>query len=137
MITQAGETIGGDTFVFACGPWLPGLFPDLLEGRIGRHGRSTVFRPAGGRPSVAPPALPAWIDFGEEMYGAPDLEARGFKIAVDRHGPVFDHDTGDRAAVDTLPEVRAYLARRFPGLSNAPLVGSEVCQHENSCNGDF
>ena len=92
------------------------------------------------RPAIvrfAPPALPAWIDFGEEIYGVPDVEARGFKIAVDRHGPVFDPDSGDRLAGQTMPEVRAYLGRRFPGLAEAPLVASEVCQYENTCNGDF
>ena len=138
VTTQAGETIGGDTFVFACGPWLPKLFPDLLDGRIVPTRQEVLyFGPPPGDRRFAPPALPAWIDFGEEVYGVPDIEARGFKIAVDRHGPVFNPDTGDRVAGETLPEIRAYLARRFPGLSDAPLVGSEVCQYENTCNGDF
>jgi sarcosine oxidase len=138
ITTQAGETIGGDAFVFACGPWLPKLFPDLLDGRIVPTRQEVLyFGPPAGDRRFAPPALPAWIDFGEEIYGVPDLEARGFKIAVDRHGPVFDPDTGDRIAGETLPEIRAYLARRFPGLADAPLVASEVCQYENTCNGDF
>ena len=138
VITQADETIGGDTFVFACGPWLPKLFPDLLHDRIVSTRQEVLyFGPQAGDLRFAPPALPAWIDFGEEIYGLPDVEARGFKIAVDRHGPVFDPDTGERRAGETLPEVRAYLARRFPGLSDAPLVGSEVCQYENTSNGDF
>jgi glycine/D-amino acid oxidase-like deaminating enzyme len=81
--------------------------------------------------------MPAWIDFGEEMYGVPDIAARGFKIALDRHGPPFDPDTGDRRAGQTFDAVRSYLARRFPALRDAPLVAAEVCQYENSCNGDF
>ena len=138
VITQADEMIGGDTFVFACGPWLPKLFPDLLHDRIVSTRQEVLyFGPPAGDLRFAPPALPAWIDFGEEIYGVPDVEARGVKIAVDRHGPVFDPDTGDRRAGETIPEVRAYLARRFPGLSDAPLVGSEVCQYENTSNGDF
>jgi len=138
VITQEGETIGGDTFVFACGPWLPKLFPDLLDGRIMSTRQEVLyFGPPPGDHRFAPPALPAWIDFGEEIYGVPDIEARGFKVAVDRHGPAFDPDTGDRLAGQTLPEVRAYLARRFPDLSASPLVASEVCQYENTSNGDF
>ncbi len=35
------------------------------------------------------------------------------------------------------PAVRNFVARRFPGLKDAPLVGSEVCQYENTSNGDF
>ena len=35
--------------------------------------------------------LPGWADFneGDIYYGMPDLEARGFKIAHDRHGPAI------------------------------------------------
>jgi sarcosine oxidase len=136
--TRSGETIGGATFVFACGPWLPTLFPDLLDGRLFATRQEVLyFGPPAGDTRFAPPLLPAWIDFGEEMYGVPDIEARGFKISLDRHGPPFDPDTGERIAGDTLPAVRTYLARRFPALRDAPLVCSEVCQYENTCNGDF
>ena len=39
--------------------------------------------------SFTAPALPTWIDFKDEAYGLPDLEGRGIKIAIDRHGPSF------------------------------------------------
>ena len=29
------------------------------------------------------------------------------------------------------------MGRRFPALKDAPLVGREVCQYENTSNGDF
>src|SRR3546814_2871522 len=29
-------------------------------------------------------------------YGFPDIEARGFKVALDAHGPEYDPDLGDR-----------------------------------------
>ena len=136
--TRSGKTMSASTFVFACGPWLPKLFPDLLGDRIFLTRQEVLyFGPPPGDRRFAPPAMPAWIDFGEEMYGIPDIEGRGFKIALDRHGPPFDPDTGDRVAGRTLDAVRAYLARRFPALCDAPLVAAEVCQYENSCNGDF
>jgi monomeric sarcosine oxidase len=138
VATRSGGAIAGATFVFACGPWLPTLFPDLLGGRIFVTRQEVLyFGPPPGDARFAPPALPAWIDFGEEMYGVPDIESRGFKISLDQHGPAFDPDTGDRTEVRTLPEVRAYLARRFPALRDAPLVAAEVCQYESTCNGDF
>ena len=72
------------------------------------------------------------------MYGIPDIEARGFKIALDRHGPAFDPDTGDRARRPRRCRPCARTSRRrFPALADAPLVGAEVCQYENTCNGDF
>jgi len=138
VTTGSGERICGAAFIFACGPWLSKLFPDLLGDRIFATRQEVLyFGPPAGDLRFASPAMPAWIDFGEEMYGIPDIAARGFKIALDRHGPPFDPDTGDRAAGQTFDAVRAYLARRFPALRDAPLVAAEVCQYENSCNGDF
>jgi len=33
--------------------------------------------------------------------------------------------------------MRAYLARRFPALRDAPVLATRVCQYENTSNGDF
>jgi glycine/D-amino acid oxidase-like deaminating enzyme len=82
--------------------------------------------------------MPVWIDFGSEVYGLPDLENRGFKIALDRHGPAFDPDTGQRVTTaEGLVAVREYIAGRFPELKGAPVVETRVCQYENTSNGDF
>src|SRR6185503_818166 len=114
------------------------LFPDLLGGRIGATRQEVLyFGCPPGDVRFAPPAMPAWIDFAAEVYGVPDIDGRGFKISIDRHGAPFDPETGDRVAGGTLPEARAYLARRFPALAHAPLVSAEVCQYENTSNGDF
>ena len=32
--TQGGNDLSAGTYVFACGPWLPKMFPELLNGRI-------------------------------------------------------------------------------------------------------
>jgi sarcosine oxidase len=139
--TSDGQTIAAGSFVFAAGPWLPRLFPDLLARRI-RPTRQEVFffRPPAGDLRFQPGRLPGWADFngGDLYYGMPDLEARGFKIARDTHGPVMDPDTGDRThSAEALERARAFMARRFPALADAPLNESRVCQYENSANGDF
>ena len=138
VVMHAGDALHADTVVFACGPWLPKIFPDLLGDRLFVTRQEVLyFGPPPGDARFAPPNLPAWIDFGAEMYGVPDIEGRGFKIALDRHGPSFDPDAGTRVAGDTFDEVRVYVARRFPALADAPIVGAEVCQYENTSNGDF
>jgi glycine/D-amino acid oxidase-like deaminating enzyme len=38
---------------------------------------------------------------------------------------------------ETTAVVREFVARRFPALKDAPIVASEVCQYENTSNGDF
>ncbi|MBA2920115.1 FAD-dependent oxidoreductase [Sphingomonas sp. MAH-20] len=139
--TASGETIAADAFVFAAGPWLPKLFPDLLGRRIFPTRQEVFyFSPPAGDDRFGPARLPGWADFnqGEIWYGMPDLEARGFKIANDVHGPATDPDIGDRLpSAAALADARAYLARRFPGIAGRPLNEARVCQYENSANGDF
>ena len=136
--TIDGLICRGAAFVFACGPWLPALFPDLLGDRIFTSRQEVLyFGCPPGDLRFTSAALPAWIEFAAEIYGVPDIDARGFKVSVDRHGARFDPETGSRVAGETLPEARAYLGRRFPALAGAPLVTAEVCQYENTSNGDF
>ena len=133
-----GSGIRAKTFVFACGPWLPKLFPELLGARIFPTRQEVFFGAPPGDERFAPPRMPTWIDFGAEIYGLPDLEGRGFKVAPDRHGEPIDPDTDERlVAAESVQRVRAFLARRFPALAAAPLLETRVCQYENTSNGDF
>src|SRR4030095_13509781 len=53
-------------------------------------------------------------------------------------GVAVDPDTQSREpSRAALEEVIAFRHRRFPLLKGAPLIGAEVCQYENSSNGDF
>ena len=137
--TKSGKSISAGTFVFACGPWLPTVFPDPLGDRIFPTRQEVFyFGPPPGDSRFTQPAMPVWVDFAEEIYGIPDFKGRGFKVAPDRHGPAFDPDTGSRVITPaTLATVRGFVARRFPALKDAPLVAGEVCQYENTSNGDF
>ena len=84
------------------------------------------------------PTMPTWIDSKDEFYGMPDLESRGFKVANDKHGEKVDPDTQSRIpSPAAMAAVKEYVARRFPGLKDAPVVESRVCQYENTSNGDF
>jgi len=130
-----------DHLVYAAGPWLAELFPQHLTGRIVATRQEVYhFGAPQGDTRFAPPELPVWADFnhGRIVYGIPDLEGAGFKIAFDMHGPVIDPDTMERTPTAAgIAEARAYVARRFPGLAGAPLIGARVCQYENSANGDY
>lgn len=141
VATSTGESIPADAFVFACGPWLGKVFPDLLAERIFVTRQEVLFfGTPPGHQRFAPPQMPVWIDFSDDrgMYGFPDLEARGFKVAFDKHGPSFDPDTANRIVPpDQISAARAYVAERFPALTDAPIVESRVCQYENTSNGDF
>jgi sarcosine oxidase len=136
---EGGGEIGGDLFVFACGAWLPKVFPELLGDAI-RPTRQVViyFGTPAGDDRFGPSHTPAWVDFPAGIYGVPDLEGRGFKVGIDRHGPPIDPDTSDRTLdAESVTVARAFLARRFPALAAAPAVESRVCQYENTSTGDF
>jgi monomeric sarcosine oxidase len=137
--TAAGEAIRAKSFVFACGPWLGDVLPDVLGGRIFPTRQEVFyFGTPSGDARFAPPTLPVWLDFGRDWYGFPDIDGRGFKLAHDTHGETIDPDTAERAPSPArIAAAREFLALRFPELADAPLIGSEVCQYENSSNGDF
>jgi monomeric sarcosine oxidase len=140
-IDVSGERVIADAFVFACGPWLGKVFPDVLGNRIFVTRQEVLFFgiPAGDR-RWEPPQMPVWIDFEDKrgMYGFPDLEGRGFKVAFDNHGPPMDPDSTDRFVTpDNINAARRYVAQRFPSLRDSPIIESRVCQYENTSNGDF
>ena len=137
--TTTGETISANTFVFACGPWLGKIFPQVLGDRIFPSRQEIFFFGVpSGDTRFTQPALPTWLYLKDEFYGMPDLESRGFKVADDRHGPRVDPDTQSRiASTEALDAARKFVARRFPTLKNAPVVETRVCQYENTSNGDF
>jgi monomeric sarcosine oxidase len=137
-LAGGGEIIG-DAFVFACGPWLPSVLPASLAGLI-RPTRQTVvyFGTPAGDDRFGRAHTPAWIDRPAGIYGIPELEDAGLKVGIDEHGPPIDPDTDDRTpAPDTIARARAWVERRFPAMKGAPVIGTRICQYENTSNGDL
>jgi glycine/D-amino acid oxidase-like deaminating enzyme len=134
-----GVVLEADVLVYACGAWLPALFPDVLGDRI-RPTRQVVvyFGTPAGDSRFGPASTPAWVDFPAGVYGIPDLDGRGLKVGIDTHGPPFDPETGDRT-VDrrSVETARRWLRRRLPDMAAAPVLESRVCQYENTSTGDF
>ncbi len=135
-----GSAVEADAYVFAAGPWLGTLFPDVVGDRILPTRQEVHFfgTPAGD-PRFRTGALPVWVDFGERFfYGIPGGEHRGFKVADDTRGEPFDPTSGERVpAAEAVERARRFLALRFPALAGAPLLEARVCQYENSPDGHF
>lgn len=134
-----GTVLPAALFVFACGAWLPTVFPELLGRRIVPTRQAVLyFGTASGDERFTTAHTPAWVDFAAGIYGVPDVESRGVKVGIDAHGARFDPDAGDRTIDrESIETARAWLRRRFPGMADAPLVESRVCQYENTSTGDF
>ncbi len=113
-----------DVVVWACGAWLPQLFPDLVELKISR--RDVYFLGVDGSWAGAP----GFCDYDNCFYGHGELGGLGMKVAPDLPGEAVDPDTLQRipaAAGERL--VREYVERRFPALAGAPVIGGRVCQY--------
>jgi sarcosine oxidase len=137
-----GETLTADSYVFACGPWLGKIFPFLASVITPTRQEVFFFGSAAGDLRFTEAQLPVWIDNSHRgkhlFYGIPGNHWRGFKIADDARGPAIDPTTMERqTSAEGLAAARSYLSARFPGLADAPLLESRVCQYENSTDQNF
>ena len=135
-----GSRLKADSHIFACGPWLGRLFPKTIGDLIVPTKQDVLFfaTPAGD-PRFTDERLPVWGDHRDHfLYGIPGSDRRGFKVADDTRGPVFDPTSGERVvSQETVEHVREYLAFRFPALKDAPLIETRVCQYEQTPDADF
>lgn len=136
-----GTTLPADQYLFACGPWLGKLFPEVI-GELIRPTRQEVFffgvPPGDLRYSEG--LMPAWDDHGSVRlyYGVPATGGRGFKAADDTRGADFDPTSDDRTpAPETIRKVRDHIEFRFPGLKGAALLETRVCQYEDTPDQNF
>ena len=140
LILSDGSKLNADSYVFACGPWLSKVFPNVLKDIITPTRQEVFFFGTPyGDPSLFESNMPVWVDFGKKIwYGIPGADWRGFKVADDTRGAEFDPTSGNRKASESgLESARNYLAKRFPSMKDAPLLESRVCQYENSPDGNY
>jgi len=140
LLVSDGSKLIADKYVFACGPWLGNLFPETIGSKVSATRQEVFFfGPPAGDDRFSETNLPVWADHGDRfIYGMPAGDGRGFKVADDTHGPEFDATSGDRtASAEALQLARDYVGFRFPGMKNAPLVETRVCQYENTPDSDF
>lgn len=135
---QNGRISGGN-FIFACGPWLPKIFPQILGRKISSPRRELYYwgTPAGDS-RFSWPNLPTWEDGVLGNYGFPAFD-RGVKVAPP-HAGLFQQDPDEDERVPSaylMRRAREWVAHRFPGMADMPILESRICQVESTANGDF
>ena len=141
---EDGTLVEADAFVFACGPWLATLFPDVVGASVSAT-RQEVFyfgTPAGDARFTAP-ALPVWMDFavgsrsGRLRNSRPLVRPDSKSQTMRRGRGSIQRAANGSVSADGIARARAFLSRRFPALADAPLVGSEVCQVQKHAGRPF
>ena len=125
------ERFDADYVVWACGPWLPKLFPGLAA--IRPTLQEVVFFEAGDEWADAP----GWVDYDRSLYGHGALRGHGFKAASDAEGRTVDPDELGDLGGATERVIRPYLADRFPALRDAPVKSRRACPYELTADTHF
>lgn len=138
IITESGKALRADQFIFACGPWMKALFPELNP-LISITRQEVYFYQS--PPKHSGNDLPIWLEFreGDHMYyGIPDHFDQGFKLAYDQRDWSLDPDHGDRGVTPAiLKEMSEVVVNRFPALEGAGLSGHHTCVYESSLDGHY
>lgn len=137
LVLSDGETRSAAAFVFACGPWLLSLFPELLGDRLRVERRDVFFHgvPAGDD-RFGPERLPAWSVRSTNWYGIPDVDYRGLKAAPYPDLNSIDPDMDQRLVTpQQIKRAHDFVWDRFPALAGHPVTETRVCQVTNTPDG--
>jgi len=138
VVDRRGDRYQASQFVFACGPWLPKVFPEVVGNFIRVTKQDVVILGLAERSAGSVYGqLPPWIDRGQLFYGIP-ADPRGFKLGANRLGPEWDPSNGERVVdPDSIRLARRYVRTMFPILADQPVVETRVCQYETTPDENF
>ena len=130
------QPVISDRIVIAAGPWLPGLFPDLIKPLMRTPRRELFFFAAPtDDPRYGWQQMPNLSD--DAGWTSADIGG-GIKIApLMRHIPLDPDSDPGSAGENFVQAARAYLTQRVPSLAEAALVSTYVGQLENTANEHF
>lgn len=158
VVLDTGETLSADRFVFACGPWLPKLFPDVLEKKMRIPiGQVCYFGTPVSDERFTHPNVPSWNFPGVTGWAGLPVDNRGFRVRGSiRPKPVpgapppvpaprppvppaqMDPDTSERwFEASRIEGPRRVLELHFPALKDAPVLATHACHYESSSSGNF
>ena len=140
---EPDESLSAGTYVFALGPWFPKAFPELMGERVRIPiGHVAYFRTPPGDNSYSFPNLPSYNFPGVTGWPALGPDNRGLRVRTGGRGRGDEADTDPDTSrrwlePEELERPRAFVARRFPGLAEAPISETRACHYEISTTGNF
>lgn len=138
VVLTPGQPLRADTFVFACGPWLPKVVPEAMANKLRTPlGHVFYYGTPPGDTRFTYPNLPSYNFPGVTGWPALPPDNRGFRVRTGGREPQ-DPDLSVRWFDETTHErPRQVLRDRFPALADAPLLETRSCHYELSVNRDF
>ena len=139
IVLDDGAALAADAFVFACGPWLPELFPDTLGALIVPHRQDVMhFAVPPGDDRYAPERSRSGSTSRARSTASRRSTGSGAKACPDWLGPIERPDDSAReVAEETIEASRTLLRRRFPGLADQPVVRPWTCFYEVTPDANF
>ena len=138
IVLSPGGTLAAGSFVFACGPWLWKVFPDLLGTRMRTPlGHVYYFGTPPGDARFTFPNMPSYNFPGVTGWPALSPDNRGFRVRTGGR-PHSDPDAVERwIDPEGFTRPREFLAQRFPAIADAPLLETRACHYELSVSRNF
>ncbi len=135
---EPGESLSASTFVFACGPWFPKVFPALMGKRLRiSMGHVFYFGVPPGDTRFMYPNMPSYGVPGCTGWPALERDHRGFRVRTGGR-PQQDPDLSDRWIAKEFHEgPRQILERHFPDLVGAPILETRACHYDSSVDSNF
>ncbi len=129
-----------EKLIFSSGAWIKNLVPSLkLPVKIERQ-VLFWFDPIKDKDKFHYSNMPntGWdLDNGMEFYTQPNIENKGFKVAMHHNGKFISEDDLNRESnADDLSIVKNFLEEYIP-LANGKLIDSRVCVYTNTPDLDF
>ncbi|MBR9989833.1 MAG: FAD-dependent oxidoreductase [Gemmatimonadetes bacterium] len=137
LLTPGGSLAAGN-FVFACGPWLWKVFPEVLGNRMRTPlGHVYYFGTPAGDSRFTFPNMPSYNFPGVTGWPALSPDNRGFRVRTGGR-PHADPDTVERwIDPEGFARPREFLAQRFPVIAEAPILETRACHYELSVSRNF
>lgn len=136
---EGGGGITADLFVFALGPWLPKVFPEVMGQRIRIQtmGHVFYFGTPPGDDRFGFPNLPSFGVAGYTGWPTLPVDNRGLRIRTGG-SQADDPDTSVRWVPEpSVERARAVVAERFPAMAGQPLLETRACHYESSVTRDW
>jgi sarcosine oxidase len=137
--TSSGDLVSAGTYVFACGPWLPKVFPVLLGNRFRTPmGSVYYFGAPAGEYRYQHPNCPSYNVGGSTGWPSAPEDNLGFRVRAGGGATGTDPDITERVwDKEVMQRTRDFVNQRFTFLQDAPILKIHSCHYESSSGGNF